>query len=829
MRPSYSIWRESEKWQGADRSYLMTKHDEIAVHASGDHDAHMQSNTLSVIQEWKMKYRQYGHYKAVYSALEGLVGDDWKRRDYWHEHIDPLQQLHSCPSDVEVDFGALYSGSIGYEVSHLRHLSMRGWWYGEIENYHDEFREGRLKEATLLWDKAYAFEYYLHTAYVGQKRFSLEGLESLVPCLSAILEHFEALGYAYVGMGASHRGRLNVLANVLGMGWAGILDLFEGRMQSAPDGDVKYHVGYRGHHGTMDVELFPNPSHLESVNSVVMGSVRSMLDQHIKSAAIILHGDAAFTAQGVVSECFNMRKLKYYDLEGSIHIICNNHIGFTTSPSDARSSVYVTDIALGLDIPVLHVNSSDLASVLKAVDLAVKYKDKFKQDVIIDLQGMRVRGHNESDESKLTNPQMVSSVLKHMKKMTPEATSDVMLACLKSSNTIAEGALSLSQSRETLVYPDNHDQILSLWMKKWKVIQNMNLHPVVREAYITRCDMFTGDRPMLWSGAENYAFLRILSSGGQIRLMGQDVQRGTFTQRLAVVLDQDGGKSELSYDLCGFKDKITIGNSPLSEYATLGYEFGYALKQRSGLVVWEAQFGDFFNGAQIIIDQFLVACHNRWGLDNHLVLLLPHGYEGQGAEHSSARIERFLQLATGNNLNIVIPSTPSQYHHALLQASNAQRPWIIFTPKSLLRHEKCMSTLPELMDESWKDVITRGSIAKARKIIITSGRMIYDVLDDERMDENTAIICIERLHPLPAAEIKRCLKEALNKKDVVYCQDEPENQGAYRSVCEILRELCSDIRFVCRLPSAVSATGYASRHHSQRESGLKRVFGEGYE
>lgn len=769
-----------------------------------------------------------------------------------------------------------YCGTFSAEYMHLSHTRQKRWLQERLENPSNqpEFDSGLRRWILGQLTAAETLERTLHTRFVGQKRFSLEGGESLIPLLNDLAEQAARAGIQEIGLGMAHRGRLNVLHNVLGRS---VIELFE-RVYQIPSsayrsGDVKYHQGFSAKlstaGGPIRVVLAFNPSHLEIVNPVVEGWVRAQQqrrDDHDGSQvlSVLIHGDAAIAGQGVVMETLNMSATRGFDTGGTIHIVVNNQIGFTTSdPRDSRSSLYCTDVMKIVEAPVLHVNGDDPEAVIRAVRLAVEYRMAWRRDIAINLICYRRLGHNEQDEPMVTQPLMYrrihalpSTRALYVEQLTRDGVingdeAETMVLAFRASLDARTGYQAEKKSPYSPDWaPYKHTDwrapsVTAIPLARLRALANrlvavpdgFGLHPRVQKIMEDRKAMGEGVLPLDWGMAETLAYASLLSDGVPVRLTGQDAGRGTFFHRHAVLHDQsrerwdDGVYIPLQHLIPGQANFLVV-DSLLSEEAVLGFEYGYAGVAPDQLVIWEAQFGDFANGAQVLIDQFIASAETKWGLLNGLVLFLPHGYEGQGPEHSSGRIERFLQLAAHDNFQIVQPSTPAQIFHVLRRqiVRPYRKPLILFTPKSLLRHPDTISSLDDLAQGGFEAVLddTRGLDPEAvHRLVFCSGRIYYDLLKACReRDENgedgarhIALIRIEQLYPVPGLEIREVLLRYPNIKNITWAQDEPQNQGAWRFIAYQIRMQSGIwLDYAGRPESASPATGIASLHKQQLEA-----------
>ncbi len=763
-----------------------------------------------------------------------------------------------------------YTGSIGAEFMHISEVEQRQWLYQRLEmaggnyNLDAETQRRTLERLTA----AEGLERYLHTKYVGQKRFSLEGGDSLIPMMDTIIRDAGKDGVKDVVIGMAHRGRLNVLVNTLGKSPRKLFDEFEGKFEHddhASAGDVKYHMGFSADvataGGAVHLALAFNPSHLEIADPVVAGSVRSRQERRGDTARkqvmpILIHGDAAFAGQGVVMELFQMSQARGFAVGGTVHIVVNNQVGFTTSnPEDSRSTLYCTDVAKMIAAPVLHVNGDDPEAVVFAAKLAFEFRQKFSKDVVIDLMCYRRWGHNEADEPAITQPLMYQVIRKH------QTTRELYAASLEAAGVIEAGGgkalvdayrnkldagevtTELAQVEKTpatskmyvdwpkLLNGKLSDAITTaVGMEKVKQLAQMintvpegvELHSRVAKVYDDRRKMAAGEIPGDWGFAENLAYATILDEGNNLRLVGQDVGRGTFTHRHAILHDQKTDNYYLPLrQLVESPEQATIIDSLLSEEAVMAYEYGFSTTDPNTLCIWEGQFGDFANGAQVVIDQFIAAGEAKWGRITGLTLLLPHGYEGQGPEHSSARLERFLQLCALENMLVCVPSTPAQAYHMLRRQMRmtTRKPLIVMSPKSLLRHKLAVSTLDELANGEFQHLIgdAKADAKKVKRVVLCSGKVYYDLLEDQtkRAQDDVAIIRVEQLYPFPRVALAAELKKYGKAADVVWCQEEPQNQGAWYQIRHHLQACLADgqsIHYAGRARSASPAAGHMADH-----------------
>ena len=766
----------------------------------------------------------------------------------------------------------IYEGPMGFEYLYIRDPEMLDWFKTKVEKEALAFNPSTDEKKRILFklNQAVVFENFLHTKYLGQKRFSLEGGESTIPFLDAVINTAALGGVEEVMIGMAHRGRLNVLANVMGKTYEQIFSEFEGTAKpdlTMGDGDVKYHMGYSSDIVTPEdkkvhLKLAPNPSHLEAVNPVVEGFIRAKIDSEhkgdkTKALPILIHGDAAVAGQGIVYEVTQMAGLKGYNTGGTIHFVINNQVGFTTDFDDARSSIYCTDVAKIIDAPVIHVNGDNAEAVVFAAKLAAEFRQKFGRDIFVDMVCYRRHGHNESDEPKFTQPELYNIISKHpnpreiyVKRLTERGDIDAEIASQMDEefrqllqdrlNMVKEkplpyqatkferewGSLRRSkpedfdQSPETGVDAKVIDQVaeaLTTIPKGFKPIKQIEAQMKQRK------DMFFKSKSLNWASAELLAYGSLLLEGKTVRLTGQDVQRGTFSHRHAVLHDANSNQPFNSLkEMKDRKGQFHIYNSLLSEYAVLGFEYGYGMANPHSLTIWEAQFGDFANGAQTMIDQFISSGESKWQKQNGLVMLLPHGYEGQGPEHSNARPERFLQLSAEYNMIVANITEPSNFFHLLRRqlAWEFRKPCVVMSPKSLLRHPKVMSPIDEFTSGKFRELIpdTTVNTKDVKRVVLCTGKVYYD-LEEAREKEkvkNVALVRIEQLHPLPKKQIVETLKQ-YKDAEVVWVQEEPENMGYWNYMLRLLhKELPMDV--IARKMSASPATGYNKVHVEEQKA-----------
>ncbi|MFP4333858.1 MAG: 2-oxoglutarate dehydrogenase E1 component [Wenzhouxiangella sp.] len=765
-----------------------------------------------------------------------------------------------------------YCGSIGTEYMHITDTNQRRWLQQRLESARGDFTPSR-EERLRLFDKlsaAEGMEKYLHSKYVGQKRFSLEGGESLIPLFDTLIRHTGSQGVKEMVIGMAHRGRLNVLVNILGKSPRELFAEFEGAMaKDDPNrsGDVKYHMGFssdvRTPGGVMHLALAFNPSHLEIVNPVVAGSARARQtrlgdESREQVMPVLVHGDAAIAGQGVVMELLNMSQARGFAVGGTFHIVINNQIGFTTSnPIDARSTLYCTEVAKMVQAPIFHVNGDDPEAVLFVTRLAADFRREFKKDVVIDLVCYRRLGHNEADEPAATQPRMYQ-VIRKLDPVRKQYADRLIGEGLVDPDRISQAAedyrtkldsgeavVELVPDEDALVTVDWQPYLDADWRDAAKTglamsdIQALGqvmttlpdgfkLHRQVERIIDARRKMTAGEMPMDWGYAETLAYASLIRAGHGLRLVGQDSGRGTFFHRHAVLHNQTDGRPFVPLSqLTDNERKVTIIDSLLSEEAVLGFEYGYATADPGSLVIWEAQFGDFVNGAQVVIDQFIASGETKWGRLCGLVMFLPHGYEGQGPEHSSARLERFMQLASGNNIQVCVPSVPAQMFHMLRRQMLRpfRKPLIVMTPKSLLRNKASTSTLDDIVHGGFQVVIddpAKPSPQRVKRLVFCAGKVYFDLAAerDENKIEDIALVRVEQLYPFPREELQGIIEHYAAAGEVVWCQEEPLNQGAWFQIRHHIQACIraeQKLKYVGREASASPAVGYYQIHQEQQK------------
>ena len=870
-------------------------------------DELIKSNTDSIRAVALIRaYRQRGHLLAKLDPLNmmkseyldelhpeyyGFKSSDYKKQIY----LDGVLNKEKLNVREILDFlNKVYCGPVGYEYMHVTNPEERNWLRDRIELDENalEFTNNGKEAILTKLIQAEGFEKFLHTKYVGTKRFGLDGGESLIPALEQIIKIGGQSNILEVKIGMSHRGRLNVLANVLQKSYKKIFNEFAGDIHAPTEegaGDVKYHLGASSDRefdgNSVHVSLTDNPSHLEAVNPVVLGQTRAKQyfhkdKQRNKVIPILIHGDAAFAGQGIVAECFAMSGLPGHNTGGTIHIIVNNQIGFTTSPRFARSSPYPSDVAKMVEAPIFHVNGDDPEAVVYATRIATEFRLKFNRDVVIDLICYRRFGHNEGDEPSFTQPLMYKKIRSH-----PTVTS-VYGKKLVEQNLFTEKSLKEKidnfknllddQFKNAKDYKPKIEWFEGTWSRykpekgkdkrgisgvdekilkdisnKINVIpSDVNAHKTIIKIFEARKKSIDEGKNIDWATAEALAFGSLIEQGFPVRLVGQDSGRGTFSQRHSVLRNQLNNERYIPLNNISKNQKqFEIVDSFLSELAVLGFEYGYSLVEPNTLTLWEAQFGDFANGAQVIIDQFISSGERKWSRASGLVMLLPHGYEGQGPEHSSARLERFLQLCSNDNMQVMNCTTPANYFHALRRQMNRdfRKPLIIMTPKSLLRNKYCVSNLVDFnkknsfhrvmwdhaIDPAYDGFIKLKPSSKIRKVILCSGKVYFDLLEarEKLKVDDVVMFRIEQLYPFPAKSLVKEIKPYAKSAKFYWCQEEPKNMGAWFSVRDYIQWTLDNIKannneisYIGRSPDASPATGYAKRHISQQQEIIKKVF-----
>lgn len=777
--------------------------------------------------------------------------------------------------DIVAHLTQTYCQSIGAEYMYIRTPEIIKWLQDKMEGSKNTptFSLDEKKVILNKLNQAVVFENFLHTKFVGQKRFSLEGAETAIPALDAVCEKGADLGIEDFVIGMAHRGRLNVLANILNKTYNDIFTEFEGRPSedSVFDGDVKYHMGYssdqKSNNGKqVHLSLTPNPSHLEAVDPVVEGIARAKIDNLHggdlkKVCPILIHGDAALAGQGIVYEVLQMSQLEGYKTGGTIHLVINNQVGFTTNYLDARSSTYCTDVAKTVLSPVFHVNGDDVEALVYVCQMAMEFRQTFHRDVFIDVLCYRKYGHNEGDEPRFTQPLLYKAIATHpnpreiySKQLLSEGSISADLA--KEMETNFKNLLQekLDEAKQT-----EKAKVTSFLEGQWKGLKMADAHAfdkspetgidkksfleIARKTvelpkdkkFFNKIQKLFDDRAAMiandsydWAMGELLAYASLMHDGHNVRFSGQDVERGTFSHRHAIVKVEDSEEEYTPLNNFGAKGKLTIYNSLLSEYGVLGYEFGYAMSTPNALTIWEAQFGDFFNGAQIIIDQFITSAEAKWRRMNGLVMLLPHGYEGMGPEHSSARLERFLQQCAGNNMQIVNCTTPANQFHVIRRQikRDFRKPLICFTPKKLLRYPTCVSSVKDFTTGGFQEVIddTTAVVKSVKKVVFCSGKIYYDLIEGkEKADaSDVAIVRMEQLYPFPAKQLGAIIEKYKGASDFVWAQEEPENMGAWAHVMRFFGKNIETkgvtLKYVGRAENASPATGFSKSHAEQQQN-----------
>ena len=871
----------------------------------------------SIEEEWSSFFQGFDFAKEVYSEEDipqifqkefkviNLI-DAYRKSGHLFTKTNPVRERRKYSptldfknfglekSDLEVEFQAgeqvgigpstlrqiiahlekVYCQSIGVEYMYIRDSNEIEWIKNKLHKNSNipKFDTNQKKHILHKLNQAVAFENFLHKKFVGQKRFSLEGAESLIPALDALVEHSSELGVEEFVMGMSHRGRLNVLANIFNKTYKEIFSEFEGKLYEDNNisGDVKYHLGFTSvqkcsNGNNIKLNLTPNPSHLEAVDPVVEGITRAKLDGKYggdvkKILPILLHGDAALAGQGVVYEVIQMAQLDGYKTGGTIHIAVNNQVGFTTNYLDARSSTYCTDVAKVTLSPVLHVNGDDVEAVVHALKLAVEYRQKYYKDIFIDLLCYRKYGHNEGDEPRFTQPKLYEAISKHKnpreiykEKLMSEGVveagiakelekdfQDLLQDRFSKAKEIKKAKITRflkeewSDIERTFTADFNGSNATNLGKKKLKELAKYLYDVPQADKLFKKTRKLLADRKMMveesdsldWAMGELLAYASLLDEGHDVRLSGQDVERGTFSHRHAILKVEQSEEEVCPLNNISKSANFEAYNSLLSEYGVLGFDYGYSISTPNTLTIWEAQFGDFSNGAQIIFDQFISCSEDKWKVMSGLVMLLPHGYEGQGAEHSSARLERYLQMCAKYNMQIINCTNPANFYHALRRQLKREyrKPLLVFTPKSLLRHAKCVSSISDLADGKFEGIIDDTIRSKSvDKLVLCSGKIYYELFDrrEKEKSENIALIRVEQLFPLDKQGIKELI-EKYNPKEVIWVQEEPQNMGAWTFIMSELRSVNIDV--IAREASAATATGSSKTSIAEQNELINKVF-----
>jgi 2-oxoglutarate dehydrogenase E1 component len=892
----YQRWRANSEsvdpgWRMFFEGFELGVARDGAMPPSGHRDlAQAQANLMRLVDA----YRRVGHFQAYLDPLSHppppfpLLA----LAEFGLQDSDLLQEfdtgnLHG-PRRMRLDallalLKDTYCRTIGVEYMHIQDTRVRVWLQERMETIRNrpDFPRRRKLRILMKLHHAEMFEKFLHTRFPGQKRFSLEGAETLIPILDALVEKAPELGIREIIMGMTHRGRLNVLANILQKPYELLFAEFEGHVlpdSVAGDGDVKYHLGFSSDYvnatgGKVHLSLTPNPSHLEAVGAVVEGRVRCRQWQQgdkerVLTLPLLLHGDAAFAGQGMVAETLNLSQLSGYRTGGTVHVIVNNQIGFTTSPSDARSTTYCSDVAKMLEVPIFHVNGEDPEACVYVAELALDFRQTFHKDVVVDMFCYRRHGHNEGDEPSFTQPILYKNI-KERPTLRDVYTEQLIIRgdlTAQETDAIADAFQSKAQRALEDVKQDgkrfkppasfggrwqgiqprySHDAVDTgakladleeITAKLTVVPAGFHVHAKILRVFEQRQRILREKRLVDWSGAELLAFGTLLLEGHPVRLSGQDSRRGTFSQRHCVLYDAETGERYVPLNhLWEKQGEFAAYDSLLSEAAVLAFDYGVSLDEPQMLVLWEAQFGDFVNGAQVIIDQFISAGESKWQRASGIVLLLPHGYEGQGPEHSSARLERFLQLCAEDNMQVCNLTTPGQYFHVLRRQlkRDFRKPLVIMTPKSLLRHKDCTSRVESLVEDRFHEVLDDRKFgqtdgASARRVLLCSGKVYYDLSERRALTgtQDVAIVRVEQFYPFPEEQLKRVLNHHRRAVDVVWVQEESQNMGGWTFMEPRLRQLLGrPVEYVGRDASASPATGSLKVHQREQEELVEAAIG----
>ena len=847
----------------------------------------IRGHLIANLDPLNMMERKY--LNELHPADHGFNKEDYNKKIYVGEYMD---QEYATINELLLFLRKTYCSTIGAEYMHISDPIEKKWFRERMEkkekqlNFTDTGKQFILKKLI----QAEGFEKFLAVKFVGTKRFGIDGGEALIPALEQIIKRGGQLGVKEVKIGMPHRGRLNVLANLLQKSYKKIFNEFSGESGSSiveSAGDVKYHLGASSNRefdgNLVHISLTDNPSHLEAVDPVVLGQTRAKQFFHKdikrqKVVPILIHGDAAFAGQGVVAECFAMSGVRGHSTGGTVHIIVNNQIGFTTNPRFARSSPYPSDIAKMVEAPILHVNADDPEAVVHCARIAIEFRQQFNRDVVIDMICYRRFGHNEGDEPSFTQPMMYKKIKQHPttlnvygEKLIKEGTitaeefnkdkkefKNLLDQQLKTAKEYKpkiewfEGVWSRFKPQKGQdrrgVTGVTIDTIKKIGKRITHIPENFNVHPTVKKIFENKNKMFQLGTGFDWATAEQLAFGTLLEEGTPVRLSGQDSGRGTFSQRHSVLRDQKDNNYYTPLNNISKKQKnFEVIDSLLSEFAVLGFEHGYSLSEPTTLVVWEAQFGDFANGAQVIIDQFITTSERKWSRASGLVMLLPHGYEGQGPEHSSARLERFLQLCAKENIQVINCTTPANYFHALRRQihRNFRKPLIIMTPKSLLRNKRCISNIEDFTKKNTFHRVLRdqaelkeygliklASDKKIKKVVLCSGKVYFDLLEAREKKKNNQVffIRIEQLYPFPVKTLAKDLKRFKKNAKFYWCQEEPQNMGAWNTARNYIEWTLKHIKaenrevhYVGRPPAASPATGYLKKHLAQQKEIIEKV------
>jgi len=825
----------------------------------------------------------------LHPADHGFKKEDYNKKIYLGAYMN---KGYGTINEILSFFRKIYCSTIGVEYMHISDPVEKIWFRERMEKEENHLKFTDAGKISILNKliQAEGFEKFLAVKFVGTKRFGIDGCEALIPALEQIIKRGGQLGVKEIKIGQPHRGRLNILANVLQKSYKRMFNEFAGEYASFSadsTGDVKYHLGASSNRefdgNLVHVSLADNPSHLEAVNPVVLGQTRAKQffhqDKRRKQVVpILIHGDAAFAGQGVVAECFAMSGLPGHNIGGTIHVIVNNQIGFTTSPKFARSSPYPSDLAKMVDAPILHVNADDPEAVVHCARIAMEFRQKFSRDVVLDIISYRRFGHNESDEPSFTQPVMYANIKKHQtalniyaNKLIKEGTTtqeEFNNMKMQFKNLLGEQFKTAKEYKPKLEWyagvwsrykPERGkdkrgvtgvsiEKIKKIGEKITTIPKEFNPHSTIKKIFENKKKMFLTGKGFDWATAEQLAFATLLEEGYPVRLSGQDSGRGTFSQRHSVLRDQTNGNYYTPLNNISKNQKrYEIIDSLLSEMAVLGFEYGYALSEPTTLVVWEAQFGDFANGAQVIIDQFITSAERKWARANGLVMLLPHGYEGQGPEHSSARLERFLQLCAQENIQVMNCTTPANYFHALRRQIHRdfRKPLIIMTPKSLLRNKRCTSNIEDFTkkntfhrvlndhaDYEKYGLIKLSEDKKIKKVILCSGKIYFDLLEAREKIKNKEIFIIrlEQLYPFPVKTLAKELKRFRKNSKFYWCQEEPQNMGAWNTTknyiewsLDYIKATNKEVKYIGRKPAASPASGYLKKHLAQQKEIIEKV------
>lgn len=888
----YQSYKEDPKsvdfgWQkffeGFDFGIQSGGENQVAAEATPDHVL-KEINVLNMIDGFRTRGHLFTKTNPVRERRKYYPGKELETFGLSEADLDTVfnagREVGLGPAklrDIYQMLNETYCESIGVEYKYMRNPLKFQWFEERIELSRNkpQFDIEKKKRILQKLNEAVVFESFLGTKFLGQKRFSLEGAEALIPALDSVIEKGAELGIEEFTIGMAHRGRLNVLTNIMGKTYKDVFSEFDGKYnKDLPfGGDVKYHLGFSTDVETsstkkVHLSLCPNPSHLETVAAVVEGITRSKIDMkydkdYTKIAPIVIHGDASVAGQGLVYEVLQMSKLDAYKTGGTIHLVINNQIGFTTNYKDARSSTYCTDIAKVTLAPVFHVNGDDVEALVYAINLAVEYRQRFHNDVFIDILCYRRYGHNESDEPRFTQPLLYKKIEKHpnpreiyVEKLKAQGAVDANLA--KQMDKEFRGLLQerLNESKEDLGAPVNptysgawselrmskREDFLespdtSVDEKTFVEIADKITTLPSDKKFLTKVDRLFADRKKMienksfdWAMGELMAYGTIVNEGRRVRISGQDVERGTFSHRHAVIRVEESEEQYTPlHHVREGQGPFEIYNSHLSEYGVLGFEYGYAMANPYSLTIWEAQFGDFANGAQIVIDQYISSAETKWQRGNGLVMFLPHGYEGQGPEHSSARIERFLELCAEDNMQVTYCSTPAQLFHALRRQLNRdiRKPLINFSPKSLLRHPKCVSALEDFTKGKFREVIddTTANAKDVKRVAICSGKIYYDLLEEKEKNNrnDVALVRLEQIYPTPFEQLE-VIRNKYKNAEFYWVQEEPENNGPWPFICRVFRKSAFNFEVISRKPSSSPATGFMKQHVAEQNEIISKVF-----